>query len=149
LCGAFVSAQAASVSGHVTDAKTASPVAGASINGPYDPFAGHYVFAATTDANGYYHLVLATDTYPISINATGYLQLQTQLEVSGDFTTADFALSAATSITGVIRADAIGIAKRVNVYAADQQTLVDWDSSNDNGTYAFNALPADKYAVCV
>jgi hypothetical protein len=149
LCSACACVNAATVSGHITDAKTASPVADASINGPYDPFSGHYEFATTTDTNGYYQLALETGTFPISIAATGYLQLQTQLEVSGDPTTADFALTAATSVTGTVRADGIGIAKRVNVYAADQQTLVDWDSSNDDGTYAFNALPADKYAVCV
>ena len=75
--------------GHVTDSSTNDPIEGAKVT------AGG--FSTTTDADGFYHFVLAVGTYEVKATAYGYFaETHADVEVlEDDTTTEDFSLDPA------------------------------------------------------
>jgi len=142
------SAQAATISGRVTDASNGQPIAAASVFGVVSFFQSR--FQATTDADGFYEAQASPGLYSVSVNADGYLYQQAMLDVGGSPVVADFSLTRAASIGGTVRVEGVATAnERVVLFDLDQNGIASDTVSGDDGSYVFTDLMPGNYAACV
>ena len=151
-CLAFRFAQATPVSGHITDADTQAPIAGASFSG-FILFNPNYSFITTTDAQGFYQVDLPDgNTYDVEASADGYVTLFDSITPNGTPVVADFVLYAGASIQGTVRqaADNSALAgANVTLLNADTAAFLGQSETDAAGNYAFGPLNPGNYAICV
>jgi hypothetical protein len=131
--------QPATITGTVTDAATAQPVAGATVTLPGVP-------STTTATNGTYTLGnLSAGQHQVEFGKTGFATVTRSVTLAGGQTlTVDVALSAPGSISGVVRENAAGnpvIAGATVTYPGGSTT------TDANGAYLITGLPAGSQPI--
>ncbi len=131
------------LTGTITDAGDGDPIAGAKVDleGPLNR-------STTTGPDGTYSLTLSVGDYSIDVHAFGYTDASgTATVTTGETTTKDFALVAAPSygVTGTI-ADARGQPVS-GVKVSVEGTPIPPVTTNAEGAYAFESVPAGSYTL--
>ncbi len=129
------------LTGTVTDAGTAAPIAGASVQ------AG--LFSTMTNASGVYSLTLPVGTYSVTASAFGHLPQTVNGVVINDgvSTTQDFALLAAPSFTvsGHVRT---GSGDPIpNATVTINGTPIPPATTDASGFYSFSSVPQGTYSM--
>jgi 5-hydroxyisourate hydrolase-like protein (transthyretin family) len=141
----------AKVSGTLTEATSAAPVAQALVmmNGPND-----FYRSATTDASGRYSAVgLPSGLYRISFIPPGAADHLTSLSRLVTLTApvaldgVDAALSQGGAISGVVTAADGTPLKNAQVYASDVDGDTGYANTDAQGKYTINGLPSGMYAL--
>jgi hypothetical protein len=136
-------APSGTLDGTVTDASSASPIAGAQIN--VAPLGASTV----TDGSGNYSLTLPVGTYDVSASAFGYVSQTTNgVDVTdGGTTTADFALQPAPSHTVSGHVFDTASAPIANATVTILGAPIPPATTDADGFYTFGPVPDGEYDV--
>ncbi len=147
--GAVVSAvDAATVLGTVRRALDGSPLAGATVRST--ALVGERSAEVTTDAQGYYELVMAAGTYTLTASAFGYYpQVTSRLTLTrGQELVRGFALNLKPTGVMVGRVTEAGTGLPISATLEVVNTPVQTQSDSQTGLYTL-ALPAGTYTISV
>ncbi|TAH36764.1 MAG: sigma-70 family RNA polymerase sigma factor [Planctomycetota bacterium] len=141
-------AQAASVYGRITDARSGAPIAGATVEAWKAPIwvPGDHRAAAVSDAGGFFHLqALRPDLFTLKVDAAGYAKdwgSQSILLAEGEQRRMDLTLDPGTSIRGRVADGRTGAAIAGALVRLRTGGAHNVAGTDDEGRYVLRGVPA-------